>query len=153
MSQFFGNHQNRMDAKRRVSVPAAFRAVLKADVETIQLILRPSHASDWRYVEVWPKQAYEVVMERKLEQYELFSAEREAMATVIYTGAIPLETDREGRIMIPEELTDFAGLQAGGPVSFLGRGPIFQIWEPEAARAFTEATRAKAAALLGTPRS
>jgi MraZ protein len=147
MFQFFGNHQNRLDAKRRLSVPAAFRAALKADVETIQLILRPSHSNDWRYLEAWPKPAY-AVWERKLEEYEHFSAEREALATVIYTGAVQLETDKEGRIMLPEELAGFAGLQDGGPVTIMGRGPIFHIWEPQAGAAFVEATRARAAGLI-----
>jgi MraZ protein len=146
MSQFFGNHQNRLDAKRRVSVPASFRAVLRSDVETIQLILRPSHARDWRYIEVWSKQAYEV-LERKLEQYEHFSVEREALATVIYTGAMTVETDKEGRIMIPEELATEANLSAGGPVMFMGRGPIFHIWEPQAGAAFIAEMRAQAAGL------
>jgi MraZ protein len=146
MSQFFGNHQNRLDAKRRVSVPAAFRAVLKSDVETIQLILRPSHAKDWRCIEAWTKPAY-AVWESKLEQYEHFSMEREALATVIYTGAITVETDKEGRIMIPEELAEFANLKESGPVSFMGRGPIFHIWEPQAGAAFIAEMRAQAAAL------
>ncbi len=146
MFQFFGNHQNRLDAKRRLSVPAAFRAALKADVETIQLILRPSHSSDWRYLEAWPKPAY-AVLERKIGEFEHFSAEREALATVIYTGAVQVETDKEGRIMIPEELAAYAGLQDGGPVAIMGRGDIFHIWEPKAGAAFVEATRAKAAGL------
>jgi MraZ protein len=146
MTQFFGNHQNRLDAKRRVSVPAAFRAVLKSDVETIQLILRPSHAKDWHCIEAWPKPAYEV-WERKLEQYEHFSLEREALATVIYTGAMTVETDKEGRIMIPEELAKFANLKESGPVTIMGRGPIFHIWEPQAGAQFIESMRLQAAAL------
>jgi len=146
MSQFFGNHQNRLDAKRRVSVPAAFRSLLRGDLETFPLILRPSHSNGWRCVEAWPKPAY-AVWERKLEQYEHFSAEREALATVIYTGAVLVETDKEGRIMLPEELAAFAGLKEGGPVTIMGRGTIFHIWEPGAGAAFIEATRARAAEL------
>ena len=146
MSQFFGNHQNRLDAKRRVSVPAAFRAVLRGDLETFPLILRPSHSSGWHCVEAWPKAAY-AVWEQKLEQYEHFSLEREALATVIYTGAVTVETDREGRIMIPEELAAFANLKESGPVTIMGRGPIFHIWEPEAGAAFIENMRQRAAAL------
>jgi MraZ protein len=147
MNQFFGTHQNRLDAKRRVSVPAAFRALLKADVETIQLILRPSHMKDWRCVEAWPKPAYQV-WERKLDEYEHFSVEREALATVIYTDAVPVETDKEGRIMIPEELAAMAGLAEGAPVTILGRGPIFSFWEPEAGAAYQAMMREEAARIL-----
>ncbi len=149
MSHFFGHHQNRLDAKRRMSVPAPFRAALRADVETISLILRPSHLNDWHFVEAWPKPAY-AELECKLEQYEHFSAEREALATVIYTGAAPVETDREGRIMIPEDLATFANLKEGGPVSIMGRGSIFYIWEPHAAVQFIEWTRQQAALLRQT---
>jgi DNA-binding transcriptional regulator/RsmH inhibitor MraZ len=118
----------------------------EADVETIQLILRPSHSSEWRYLEAWPKPAY-AVWERKLEQYEHFSDEREALATVIYTGAVTVETDKEGRIMIPEDLAVFANLKESGPVTIMGRGPIFHIWEPGAGAAFVEAMRLRASGL------
>lgn len=152
MSPFFGSHQNRLDAKRRVSVPAPFRAVLKGELETFPLILRPSHSSEWSYVEAWPKPAY-AVWESKLEQYEHFSPEREALATVIYTGAVQVETDREGRIMIPEELAIFAGLKESGPVTIMGRGPIFHIWEPQAGAQFVEAMRVRAATLTPMARA
>jgi len=146
MIQFFGNHQNRLDAKRRVSVPAAFRAALKTDVETIQLVLRPSHMTDVRCVEAWPKPEYEI-WERKLEQYEHFSLDREALTSVIYTDAVIVETDREGRIMLPENLMAFANLTEGGPVTIMGRGKIFHIWEPAAGAAFNEMMRERAAGL------
>ncbi len=145
MSQFFGNHQNRLDAKRRVSVPAAFRAVLKGDPGTISLIpliLRPGHTE--KCIEAWPVAAYEK-LKAKLEQYENFTPEWEAWATVIYTLAFPVETDREGRVMIPEELGAYANIRENEGVTFMGRGPIFQIWEPAAGAEFVARTRAAAA--------
>ena len=42
-----------------------------------------------------------------------------------------METDREGRIVLPAKLIDYAGL--GDKVVFLGAGSHFQIWEPAAA--------------------
>jgi MraZ protein len=142
MSQFFGNHQNRLDAKRRVSVPAAFRAVLKGELGTIPLILRPGHTE--KCIEAWPVAAYEK-LKAKLEQYENFTSEWEAWATVIYTLAFPVETDREGRVMIPEELGAYASIRENEGVTFMGRGPIFQIWEPAAGAEFVARTRAAAA--------
>ena len=45
MSQFFGRHTNRLDAKGRVSIPASFRAALRRANEGDggALVLRPSH--------------------------------------------------------------------------------------------------------------
>ena len=54
------------------------------------------------------------------------------LALALYAEAFALETDREGRIVLPDELVAFAGL--GDQVTFLGAGRIFQIWEPEAAK-------------------
>ncbi len=53
------------------------------------------------------------------------------MATAIYGDAYPVEFDKDGRILLPENLVKYAGLSDA--VVFMGRGSIFQIWEPEAA--------------------
>ena len=66
----------------------------------------------------------------QLERFEPMSDEYDAMATVIYGDAYPLETDKEGRVIIPEVLLDHAGLSRAGSAAFLGLGTRFQIWEP-----------------------
>jgi MraZ protein len=139
MSQFFGSHENRLDAKGRVSVPAPFRAALKGDLGTISLILRPSYIPGC--VEVWPRAAYEVWQE-KLDQMDHFDPKREALATLLYSEAWVVETDKEGRILIPGDLVEYANLT--GAVNFLGRGDHFHIWEPQAAAEFRKASRALA---------
>ena len=61
--QFLGTHQNRLDAKGRVSVPAAFRAALKAGNEAngTHLVLRPSHQHPC--IEAWPAAVFEALAE------------------------------------------------------------------------------------------
>jgi MraZ protein len=139
MSQFFGNHENRLDAKGRVSVPAPFRAALKGDLGAISLILRPSYIPGC--IEVWPRAAYQLWQE-KLDQMDHFDPKREALATLLYSEAWVVETDKEGRILIPGDLVDYASLKDA--VNFLGRGDHFHIWEPQAAAEFRKASRALA---------
>ena len=57
MTHFLGTHQNRLDAKGRVSVPAPFRAALRRrwrhrNGNGTHLVLRPSHQHPC--IEAWP---------------------------------------------------------------------------------------------------
>lgn len=137
MSAFFGNHENRLDAKGRVSVPAGFRAALRGDTEAVSLVLRPSHIPGC--VEAWPRAAYDG-WQRKLDALDHFDPQRAALATLLYGDAQLVESDAQGRILIPGELAALAGLKDA--VNFSGQGDHFQIWEPQAGAAFRAAARA-----------
>jgi len=132
MTHFLGSHQNRLDAKGRVSVPAPFRSALRAQTDgngqTTQLVLRPSHQHPC--IEAWPPSEFDALA-RSLNTYDLFSPEHDDMAAALYAEAYPVESDKEGRIMLPDALAAHAGLKDA--VVFMGLGRIFQIWEPEAA--------------------
>jgi len=135
MSQFLGTHQNRLDAKGRVSVPAPFRALLRGE----GLVLRPSHKHPC--VEAWPVSEFEKLA-RPLENLDLFSEAHDDMAAALYADAYPMEPDKEGRVMLPEMLVTHANLN--DQVVFLGFGRIFHIWEPAAGNAFRIAARERA---------
>ncbi|MCF3945547.1 division/cell wall cluster transcriptional repressor MraZ [Acidiphilium sp. AL] len=141
MSQFLGTHQNRLDAKGRVSVPATFRAMLRKDGEATGLILRPSHKH--ACIEAWPAPVFETLAEQ-LQGLDLFSEAHDDMAAAIYADAYPLDADKEGRILLPEPLVAHAGL--ADSVVFMGLGRIFQIWEPQAATRRREEARERARA-------
>jgi MraZ protein len=115
MTHFLGTHQNRLDAKGRVSVPAPFRAALRARSESngngTPLVLRPSHVHPC--IEAWP------------------AADFEALSASLYADAFPVEADKEGRVVLPDSLVAYAGLTDA--VVFMGLGRVFQIWEPAAA--------------------
>ena len=66
-----------------------------------------------------------------LQKLDMFSEEQDDLAAALYADAFPVESDKEGRIIIPEMLKEHAGLTEG--VSFMGLGRTFQIWEPAAA--------------------
>ncbi len=142
VSQFLGTHQNRLDAKGRVSVPAPFRNALKGADGSAGLVFRPSHKH--RCIEGWPAPVFNALSGR-LENLDLFSEEHDDMAAALYADAYPIDPDKEGRVMLPEQLVQHAGLTDS--VLFMGLGRIFQIWEPAAAAEFrtaaAERTRAR----------
>lgn len=130
MSVFLGTHQNRLDAKGRVSIPAPFRTGLRAgsDALTAQLILRPSHKLPC--IEAWPTAVFET-LSAPLDRLDLFSEAHDDLAAALYADAYPAETDKEGRIVLPSALAQHAGIT--DQVIFMGLGRTFQIWEPVAA--------------------
>lgn len=164
MTQFLGTHQNKLDAKGRVSVPAAFRAALRqngagngnhaggdppgnapnGNGAAIPLVLRPSHKHPC--IEAWPAAEFDE-LSKPLDQYDLFSEEHDDLANTLFASACRVEADREGRIVLPDNLIAHAGL--GESVVFVGLGRIFQIWEPEAAarRSAEASERARARGL------
>jgi MraZ protein len=129
MTQFVGTHQNRLDAKGRVSIPAPFRSALKSDSgANAALVLRPSHKHPC--IEGWPVAVFQSLA-TPLEKLDLFSEEHDDLAAALYADAYPLESDKEGRIVLPDTL--LAHAKVTDTVVFMGLGRTFQIWEPEAA--------------------
>jgi len=142
MALFIGTHQNKLDAKGRVSIPAQFRSVLKkmshagegAPVAT--MYLRPSHQN--ACIEGWTELGFEALSAPVAEGYNLFSPEHEDFVLALFGDACLMDTDKEGRIMLPDALLAHAGLTDG--VVFIGTRNTFQIWEPAAgARRLVEA--------------
>ena len=141
MTHFLGTHQNRLDAKGRVSVPAPFRAALRnggdangnsatTGMASAQLVLRPSH--QYRCIEAWPVAVFHALA-APLDRLDLFSEDHDDLASTLYAEAFPAETEKEGRIVLPD-IADCARRTARGR-GVRGLGRTFQIWEPEAASA------------------
>jgi MraZ protein len=135
MSQFLGTHQNRLDAKSRVSIPATFRNALRmlplpAASDTASVVLRPSHAHDC--IEVWPASVFHA-LETTLSRYDPLSESYDDLAIALYGDAFPVEADKEGRIVLSDDLKAHAHLTDS--VTFIGLGRTFQIWQPALARA------------------
>ncbi|MGE0223950.1 MAG: division/cell wall cluster transcriptional repressor MraZ [Acetobacteraceae bacterium] len=134
MTQFLGTYFNKLDAKGRVSVPAQFRTLLRAGSSGaessvgVPIILRQSH--QYHCIEGWSQKGFESLA-GSLSDYEQFSQEHDDFAMALYSDAFQMETDKEGRIVLPAELVAHAELT--DTVAFLGLGRSFQIWEPAAA--------------------
>ena len=62
--------------------------------------------------------------------YDMFSDEHDTLTAALFANALQLAFDGEGRVMLPEPLITHAGLSE--QASFVGRGPLFEIWDPKA---------------------
>jgi len=100
------------------------------------MYLRPSHQNPC--IEGWTEIGFEALSAPLAEGYNQFSQEHEDFVLALFGDACAMETDKEGRIMLPPNLVEHARLVDN--VVFIGTRNTFQIWEPEAgARRLAEA--------------
>lgn len=144
MALFLSTFVNKVDQKGRVSVPATFRAELpkqtlpeKSDFNGI-IVFRSFREPMLEACGI--DRMHE--MGEQLEEMSQFSDEYDALST-IFAEATRVPFDGEGRVLLPRHLLDYA--QITDFVAFVGRGPTFQLWEPEAYKTHDEAKRAQAA--------
>lgn len=138
MALFLSTFTNKIDAKGRISVPAPFRAALSAQ--------------PFQGVAAYPNFQLPCIdgagmdhMERiaaSTESLDLFSSEQDNLASLIFAETCQLAWDDGGRIVLPDHFIEHAGLK--GMAAFVGKGQIFQIWEPEALKAHQAEARKRA---------
>ena len=122
--RFINRYSNKIDRKGRVSVPAPYRQAL-AGQNTLGIVCYPNLKHPC--IEATPPDYLEGLI-RRLDQLAEFSEERDALEG-LFGRMHELPFDGEGRIMLPDELTGYAGIT--DLAVFVGRGGTFQIWEPE----------------------
>ncbi|MCE2891325.1 MAG: division/cell wall cluster transcriptional repressor MraZ [Hyphomonadaceae bacterium] len=140
--RFVSTYDAGLDDKRRVTLPADFRAGLKADGD----------AQD--HVRVWPGDGdwlegaddrFIAALSQSAEDMAQDDPEAAEAATLaILGGSRKLSLDGAGRIVLPETFVSHAGL--ADRVSFVGLGPYFRIASPEVAARMAQTARDRTAA-------
>lgn len=151
MALFLSTFVNKVDRKGRVSVPAQFRSALSQ--QTFKGIVAFRSYRE-KTIEACGIDRMERMSE-SLDAMEQFSAEQDALASTIFADAHQLPIDGDGRISLPPQLAEHAGITE--LAAFVGRGATFQIWNPEAFETHQASARDLAArqhaTLRLTPRS
>ncbi|HVM78140.1 MAG TPA: division/cell wall cluster transcriptional repressor MraZ [Stellaceae bacterium] len=132
---FLSEHENKVDRKGRVSVPAQYRAQLAG--QTFPGIV--AYRSDYHpCIECCDMATMQDYVARINGMYAKDSPEHDD-ASEIFTAAHQLPFDGEGRIMLPQKLAEHAGIAE--QACFVGRGGTFQIWSPDRLRGYQEEAR------------
>ena len=126
---FIGEFHHSLDEKGRVSIPAKFRAALAVGV----VVTRGLDRSLFLY----PKQEWEVLA-AKLAALPLGQADTRAFARLMLAGAMEAEIDKAGRVLLPEYLRTYSGLQKNVVVA--GLYNRLEIWDEDAYEAYARQT-------------
>ena len=122
---FIGEYEHTLDEKKRVSLPKAFRSGLgKKMVMTRGLD---------NCLFVYSRSAWEKVA-AKLEKLSFAQADTRGFNRFILSGAVEVETDSAGRILVPEHQKEFAGL--GKTIVFAGVSDRVEIWDAVAWKSY-----------------
>jgi MraZ protein len=143
---FISTFVNKVDRKGRVSVPAAFRTAV-ANLSFSGIVLFP--AINTRALEGSGIDRLEELSAR-VDALPEFSGDRDALSS-IFADAQQLPFDSEGRIMLPPELCEHAGIVLEGGAAFVGFGRTFQIWEPGRYDEYQRGRRARARGITLPP--
>jgi transcriptional regulator MraZ len=135
MDRFVSHHVLRLDAKGRVSVPAAFRAVLARDgfdgLYCHPALDRPALDAGGN--------GLLAEIESLIAGFSPYSEEREQFSLALFGTSETLKMDGEGRVVLTDAHKAHAGINEA--VIFVGLGHKFRIWEPGRFRAeLAEAT-------------
>src|SRR5262245_18844634 len=125
MDRFVSTFTNKIDAKGRVSVPAAFRARLERDGYAGGIYCYPS--LDAPALDAGGQSLAQKI-DGLLDGLPDYSDERDELSVALYGDVHILAIDQEGRIVLPEALRTHAGIASH--VTFVGLGAKFQMWEP-----------------------
>jgi transcriptional regulator MraZ len=122
---FNGRFDHAIDEKGRVSIPARFRDVLAREGHDRMYITNFIFEGQ-KLLELYPPAEWERMVEKFAERR---TGDRNAQLfeTFYIGGAHEVQVDRQGRILIPPKLREFAGF--GRDVTFSARHNRFQLWD------------------------
>jgi len=117
---FIGEYRHTIDTKKRLALPAKFRRELGKTVVITRgldncLVIYPS--KEWK------------IMSDKLGKLPASQLEARGFARIMLSGAMAVDLDRLGRILIPEYLKNYASLQKN--IVICGLYNRLEIWNDE----------------------
>jgi MraZ protein len=122
---FNGRFDHAIDEKGRVSIPARFREILQADGFD-RLYITNFMLDRERLLELFPPNEWEKVV-AKFSGSRATDREAQLFETFYIGGAHEVPVDRQGRILVPPRLREFARL--GRDVIFSAKHNRFELWD------------------------
>ena len=118
MAMFMGEYNHTVDAKGRLIIPSKFRETLGDTfvvTKGLDGCLFVYDNAEW------------TVFEEKLKQLPLTNKSARQFVRFFLAGAAEVEVDKQGRILLPTVLREFAGLEKD--VVLLGVASRIEIWD------------------------
>lgn len=117
---FRGRFEHSIDPKGRVSIPSKFREILATNYDE-RLIITNFDGCLWGY----PYAEWQII-EDKVAALPQMKSEVKAFQRVFISAATECPIDKQGRILIPPTLRDYAGIAKD--LIFVGMTKRVEIW-------------------------
>jgi MraZ protein len=120
MARFFGRYEHSLDAKGRLILPSKFRPAFEHGGFLSQF--------NDRCLALWTPENFEKQMEL-MEANQQMSTEQRNLARLWASGSTEVEVDKQGRMVIPAYLRDYARLTSDVLVN--GAIDRIELWNPQ----------------------
>ena len=116
--QFHGEYQHRIDPQGRVAIPARFREYLKGGI----YLSKGLDQCVWAFsVKSWEEWSASIAADPPNRR------QSRIMRRMIFGSAFDLTLDRQGRVLIPQALRQYANLT--DEIILLGAGNFLELWD------------------------
>jgi MraZ protein len=134
---FKGRYAHTLDSKGRLSIPSKFRDVLADHQEDVLILTNFDSCLLGFTQEEWR------LLEEKIRGQSMFSTmlrqDMRAFVRYFFSGATECPLDKQGRILIPPSLREFAGFEK--EVVLLGLANRIEIWSRKRWDSFLQESR------------
>ena len=131
---FYGEHEHSIDRKGRLIIPSKFREVFKENYVERFFVTRGLDTCLFVFAEdEWRKQ------ESKFKSLSFTNSQARHFNRLYFSGACEVTCDRQGRILIPQYLKDFAKIKRD--VVIVGISNRMEIWSKESWEEFYRNTK------------
>ncbi|HOB28161.1 MAG: division/cell wall cluster transcriptional repressor MraZ [Dethiobacteria bacterium] len=125
---FTGEYQHTLDNKGRVIIPARLREGLGESfiiTRGLDRCIFVYHLDEWARIE------------QKVKELPLTRRDARAFSRYLFSGAAEVEIDRQGRVLIPQSLREYAGIEK--EVMIIGVSNRVEVWSEEAWKEYISA--------------
>jgi MraZ protein len=120
---FRGRFDHIVDSKGRISIPSKFREILSKKYDDRLVVTNFDHCLIAFPAEEW------TILEQKAGSFSLMRKETVAFFRFFYSSAVDCVIDKQGRLLIPQTLRDYASLKKD--VVLVGEGKRIEIFAKE----------------------
>ena len=117
---FLGQFQHNLDDKGRLMIPARYRDLLAAGAFITQGFDKCLMVMTDDYF----KQVYD-----RINTMNLADPTARMLRRLILSNAYPVDVDKVGRVLVPQNLRQFLGIESG-ELTVAGQGDYFEVWTP-----------------------
>jgi MraZ protein len=116
---FLGEYAHRLDQKGRLIIPARYRPHL----DTGAVLTRGLD----RNLVIYPQDAW-AQLRGQLAELPITHSGGRALKRLLFSGAVEIELDKQGRLLIPPYLREYAALD--GVALVVGMETSIEVWSP-----------------------
>ena len=117
---FRGSSSHKLDQKGRLSIPARFKKDIESDGSSLLFLTRMDNC-----IRAYPEQTW-LQIEQKFKEQKIKTEKMRRFFRAFIGSVAECEIDKQGRIIIPQNLREYAGLEK--EIVLVGVLEHFEIW-------------------------